>query len=313
MAGTAAQPAPECARARTPIEKAICADPALAAADAQMAKAYAVLRAGLPADQQAALLSDQRSWIRRRDAACSEADATELVACLARETEARRRFLTGMGPDDAAEAPRLLPAFFREAKTGRYEIDAAYPRLSGAGAVDEVFNKAVRTLVRAGKVLEEYRKSEPNPNGAPNSYAVSYETRFLSQRLAVVVFTFSTYTGGAHPNTTSSSLLFDLARGRALRLDDVLAAPKEAVPALAVPCKQQLEKEASEGGWELFPEADPADSVGDIKSWAPDKAGVDILFDPYAVAAYATGPHQCRFAYAELRRWLVPDGPLPPR
>ena len=48
----AAQPAPECARAKMPSEKAICADPEIAEIDAAMSRAYAALKASLPTEQQ---------------------------------------------------------------------------------------------------------------------------------------------------------------------------------------------------------------------------------------------------------------------
>jgi hypothetical protein len=40
---------------------------------------------------------------------------------------------------------------------------------------------------------------------------------------------------------------------------------------------------------------------------------VAILFNPYSVAPYVAGPHECRIPYAEQARWLKPGGPLPPR
>ena len=48
-------------------------------------------------------------------------------------------------------------------------------------------------------------------------------------------------------------------------------------------------------------------------NWAADKAGIEILFDPYSIAAYVVGPRECRLAYTDLKPWLNPDGPLPPR
>ena len=138
----AAQPAPECARAKTPAEKAICGDPKLRDADAAMSRAYAALKSALPQDQQAALLADQRQWVARRDRWCSDKQGPALDACLWRETETRRRFLAGEGPNVAPDAPHLVPAFFHEARKGRYEISIAYPRLSEGGA-EPAFARAV--------------------------------------------------------------------------------------------------------------------------------------------------------------------------
>src|SRR5262249_24915708 len=114
-------------------------------------------------------------------------------------------------------------------------------------------------------------------------------------------------------NSVRIALLFDLAAGRAVKLTDVLAEPKDAVAAITALCKSQLEWQIKKEGWELFDNADVAAIVGAAKNWVADKDGVEILFDPYSVAAYVVGLHECRLAYSELAKWLKPDGPLPPR
>ena len=65
-----AQPSFDCGRASSAAEKAICADPGLAAADAAMAKAFAALLKALPPTQQTVLKIDQGHWITGRDGVC---------------------------------------------------------------------------------------------------------------------------------------------------------------------------------------------------------------------------------------------------
>ena len=62
----------------------------------------------------------------------------------------------------------------------------------------------------------------------------------------------------------------------------------------------------------MFDNADVAAVVGEIANWSVDKDGIEILFDPYAVAPYVAGLHECRLSYAELEAWLKPGGRLPP-
>ena len=81
----------------------------------------------------------------------------------------------------------------------------------------------------------------------------------------------------------------------------VLAALLVVTPLTAAQAKKQ--------GWELFPDADFASVVRDIKSWAPGKDAVEILFDPYSVAPYAAGSHEWTVSYRELTTLLKPDGP----
>ncbi len=308
--------APDCSRAKTAAEKAICTTPELAAADTAMANAYSSLRAALPADQKSALLDDQRRWIRARDALCGDQNEPQLIKCLLKETDRRRQFLAGEGPNHAAGAPRLQPAPFHEARSGRYEINVNYPRIAKpANAGEAAFNTAARELVLSKSALGEIRGSERVP-GSPmvSSYDASYDVTYLGAKLAAVVFTTSTYgAGAAHPVSGRDSLIFDLARGRRLVLADIVSSPKEAVAAISELCKKQLQAQAAKEDWQLFDDADFAATVGEVRHWAPDETGVDILFDPYSVAAYAFGEHQCRLSWADLSAWLMPNGPLPPR
>ena len=104
-----------------------------------------------------------------------------------------------------------------------------------------------------------------------------------------------------------------MAAGRALKLADLLAEPKEAVAEIAALCKVQLEEQAKKEDWELFDNADVAAVVGAAENWAADREGVEILFDPYSIAAYVVGPRECRLSYPDLKQWLKPGGPLPPQ
>ena len=312
--GAAAQPMPDCRQAKTETEKAICGTAELAAADKAMAQAYAAFRATLPPEQQKALLADQRRWITRRTAACVDKTEAAFAQYLIAETETRRRFFAGEGPNGAKDIPRIMSALFHEARKGRYEISIEYPEmLTPQGPSAAAFNRAAHAIAFGKDAVKEYREMErPMAKGAENFYDVSYQTTYFDPRLASLVFTISTFTGGAHPNSARIGLLFDLEHGRTLRPPDLLADPKPAAAEVAKVCRAQLEAQAKKEDWELFDNADVGAVVGDVTNWSADKDGVEILFDPYSVAAYVVGPRECRLSYAELGRWLKPDGPLPP-
>jgi hypothetical protein len=280
-----------------------------------MAEAYAAFRAELPPDQQKALLADQRRWITRRTAACGDKSEGALVQCLIGETESRRRLLAGEGPNGAPGAPRIIAGLFHEVRKGRYEISIEYPQvLTPHGPTATAFERAARAIAFGKNAVAEYREMEPpHATGAENFYDVDYTVSYLDSRLAALVFTISTFTGGAHPNMARVALVFDLTAGRPLRLADLLADPKPAVAEIAAQCKTQLAAQGAKDGWELFDNADVAAVVGEIDNWSVAKDGVEILFDPYVVAAYVAGPHECRLSYADLKPWLKPGGLLPPR
>jgi uncharacterized protein YecT (DUF1311 family) len=327
--------APDCSRAKTSVERAICTTPELRAADAAMANAYSALKVDLPGAQRSALLADQRRWIELRDAICADksdraarwersgapgedpqAQRPDLVGCVLAQTDRRRRFLAGEWPNRAPDAPRLQPAFFP--REGLYEINAVYPRIVKPRSPSErAFNKAARGLVLGKEAFDYGRDTEPLPGSSmPSYYDASYDVTYLDRRLAAVVFTISTYgAGAAHPNTRQESLIFDFSRGRALTTSDVIGSPAEAVPAIWRECESQLKAQAAKEGWPGDPEPWPDDptvgGVGELAHWAPDKAGIDIVFCPGSIMGRAYAP-VCRLSWADLSPWLKPNGPLPP-
>jgi uncharacterized protein len=84
----------DCAAARTPVEKAICSDPALKKLDEDLNRAYQARVAAGPPAGLAQLKTEQRAWLKARDAKCKAA-----VPCLRSETSARLEVLSKPPPD----------------------------------------------------------------------------------------------------------------------------------------------------------------------------------------------------------------------
>src|SRR5262245_13608357 len=208
-AAAAAQPSFDCTKAATAAEKAICASPELAAADAAMNKAFTALAKSIAPEQQAALHREQIDWIKSRDGTCAEKKDDALAACLLAETDKRRHLLLGEGDNGAAGAPPLLPAYFREVRPKLYEITLAYPQFAPLAGAN--FDKAVREPIFGKNALSEYRQNTPNKfNGSSNFYQASYDIPYLSPKLASVTLQFASYAGDAHPNNWRVGVLWDI-------------------------------------------------------------------------------------------------------
>jgi len=300
-------PSFDCAKASTASEKAICASPELAAEDVAVSNAFLALLKQLPAAPQAALKADQKNWITDRDGGCFDKKDAELAQCLLAAMRLRQYFLAGAGDNGAAGAPPLLPTFYAESKKGAYDIAIAYPQFAAAAPK---FDAAAHDAAFGKTTLAEYRQNAPNRfNGSSNSYDVTYETTWLTPQLVSVTFQFGAYAGGAHPNNWRVALLWNPATDKAIALGDFLADPEKAVPAISALCKAQAEKD----DWGLFDNPDFDAVVKETKSWAIDKDGVTIMFDPYSVTPYVAGPHDCRLSYDDLKDLLKPGGVLPPK
>jgi len=88
-AGHAAEQASfDCTKASTAIEKAICADPALAAADRKLAETYQAASAKLSDEGRSALRDEQRQWLKRLRLVCAE--VTPTGDCVANEYRMRQ-------------------------------------------------------------------------------------------------------------------------------------------------------------------------------------------------------------------------------
>src|SRR5258707_7905981 len=148
----------------------------------------------------------------------------------------------------------IVPAMFHETRKGRYEISIEYPEiLTPRGPEATAFNRAARAIAFGKDAVSEYREIErPMAAGAENFYDVDYTIPYLDPRLASVVFTISTFTGGAHPNSARIALLFDLSGGRALRLAGVFADPKQAGAGNSAVGRGQLGGQGEKGNWGVF-------------------------------------------------------------
>ncbi|HEY0835885.1 MAG TPA: lysozyme inhibitor LprI family protein [Azospirillum sp.] len=107
LATGAARSAPsfDCKAVGTPVEKAICADPKLAAADQELADAYKHLVGLLDAGAKDTLRAEQRAWLGQRNQCTG---APNLGACLADTLHARWQALIAATPAAVAGVARIV-------------------------------------------------------------------------------------------------------------------------------------------------------------------------------------------------------------
>ena len=98
----------DCSKARTPVERAICAQPSLGALDRAVADAFAQ-KLARPDTDSAALKAEQSAWLRQRDAGCKVAPA-QLAGCLNTALTSRLGALAAQSaPAAAAAAAPVAP------------------------------------------------------------------------------------------------------------------------------------------------------------------------------------------------------------
>jgi uncharacterized protein YecT (DUF1311 family) len=313
-----AGPSFDCAKATTPDEKLVCANPRLAGLDARMGRVYALLKAqlrGTPAER--ALGKSQAEWMKERRG-CTGADAPRGRAAACAEEQYLRRLLDL--EDDLLVAPPggALTARSGKAANTAVTVDVAWPALSaaspGAAAFNAFFEKRARDLLdQVGSLTPaEAEADAPEPGMEPSSTLQRVSVPWASARAVSVRIYVSEYTGGAHPNGGYATVTWDLARGRPLTADELFAGEgwQKAVAALVAAELARLPEEI------FFEEARGAfagkvlDLVGDPGAWTFMGDEAVLILPRYLLAPYAAGDLSVRLTFEQLKPWLRDGGAL---
>ena len=147
MALTAPAAAFDCGKAQTKVEKAICADPKLKAADDTMSAVYAKLKDTLEGHDKDSLRISQLRWIKQREG-CDYDGATDVPECVRDSTAKRKALLTAhpeTGPGDGTD---LTPWFVqKEGKKGGWDVDLDLVRFAEPQTQGEfLFNREAQAL-----------------------------------------------------------------------------------------------------------------------------------------------------------------------
>jgi uncharacterized protein len=122
----------DCNKARTPVEKAICADPHLSSLDGRLARAYgaALEKAG---DDEMALRQDQRDWLRALNAGCT---GSGIGACIEKRETERIQMLSSGAAMAAARAKVPPPPPVCQAAIA--DLNKLLPAAAGSESGDPV-------------------------------------------------------------------------------------------------------------------------------------------------------------------------------
>lgn len=207
-------------------------------------------------------------------------------------------------------------------KLKKATLTGEYPELSG-NANAAGFNTLAKAEVT--KALAGFRKDMASltaadvkqmPAGMGNYIDVGYMIEYADEDLISVNFTESVFTGGAHPNSGTTTLTYDLKAGRTLKLADLFKPGTKYLAAIATYATRDLKgrKDPESGDnlgiaqdiWEDGAKA----TMENYRNWNITKKGLLITFPAYQVAAYAYGPQTVIVPYSTLKDIARPDGAL---
>lgn len=225
-------------------------------------------------------------------------------------------------------------------KKQRFEIETSLPQLTGVDAVAaEKFNKAaaafftkevkafkdeVQTLIKdeeaaakeaaaAEKAAEgqpaDAKSKEAEPAASempPYSFNGGFDVIYANADLISILFSYSTYMGGAHPSHATHAFNYDLKRGVEVRLADLFAPKANFLKLISGYSVKELKKLSTTSDVE----SGAGPKLENYGSWNFTPLGLQFTFDPYQVGAYAVGAHEVIVPYTVLKPAAKPDGLL---
>jgi uncharacterized protein YecT (DUF1311 family) len=275
----------DCTKAATPIEKAICTDPALSHADDVMALAYVGAISGLTEEAEIVMRKGQRDWLAFTDTVCSDQSlpgedsvTVERPQCLQRLYDARLKVLeqsrmVGGMRFFTADTYKALP----DPDGGRFKLGlkvVSSLRMDGNDSLANAFNAHMR------QVTEDYTGDYTDFAGTQMDDNVANEDNdFLmvlgsvnANRISVELGLDWYGHGAAHANSSLGNFHFLTAEERPLEVTDIF--------------------EGKRWGTEL------ADLVAERAS--VDLRNGEITYDAETMMQFATDPQRWNFTRAGL-------------
>lgn len=205
------------------------------------------------------------------------------------------------------------------AKTKYYEIKVKYPVIAGGdAAVTKVANDKIENFIdsEVAQFKKDAQAAVDYPGPGPWYLNYYYDIPYNKNGLVSLVLQKESFTGGAHPNTTYTTFLFDTRNSKFLTLADLFKSTSDYLGAMATYAKSELQKRflkdaqqngETEAAW--FPGgADP--KAANYQAFNLTDQGINFIFPPYQVAAYAYGAQEQVVPVDVFKMYILPVGPI---
>ncbi|SEB70556.1 DUF3298 domain-containing protein [Terriglobus roseus] len=322
----------DCAKAVRPIEKVICGDAKLSAADSGMAAAY---RAGLPRLSSAGiglLRADQVQWLAWSQQVCKvdEPEHPKAAACLqplyadrAKQLRSAISVVDGLTllkrTQFLAMPVQAEEAFGTPEIPGFGTLQASWPRADSDDPAWIAWSAAVEAhmlrMAGAGEQQGTVQGKRKLPFSWVDEMAEAQDTTLEAHlrsvdhgRVTAMLHANGMGHGAAHPFETSESMTWLLDAKRTLRAEDVFAgeAWKQIVGAL---CWDQLQKWS--GKQYLFEQVNGPSApdlqkvIADPTNWTLEKDGLHIGYPDYTIAPRVAQPEDAVLPWEQLKPVLA--------
>lgn len=184
-------------------------------------------------------------------------------------------------------------------------VDAVYP-ITGNEVVDPVLKDF------AQKQVDQFKKSAPEvPADASykqNSIYLTFTNTKLFEKDHYQSFQFdiTTYTGGAHGNTVSETMTFNMDSATPIMLADIFKPNSNYLKKLSEIARSSLNQEMPDADQQML-NSGTTPTPENYSRWTFDNNNLVIHFDPYQVAPYAAGLQSVSIDLSTLSDLLEPE------
>lgn len=205
------------------------------------------------------------------------------------------------------------------AKTKYYEIKVNYPVMAGGdAAVIKTANDKIEGFIDAevAQFKKDSQAAVDYPGPGPWYLNYYYDIPYNKNGLISIVLQRESFLGGAHPNTTYKTFLFNTNNSKFLTLSDLFKPTSDYLGAIATYSKTELGKKflkdaqqngETEAAW--FPGgADP--KADNYQNFNLTDQGINFIFPPYQVVAYAYGTQEQLVPVDVFKMYILPVGPI---
>jgi uncharacterized protein YecT (DUF1311 family) len=296
----------DCALARSPQEKAICASPELSKADDRMASAYKAVFAAATPEMVPEIRAAQRAWIAGMAVTCKPGGSpADLETCLRDYEQSRTRDLDEMilraggvtfvsrsieltCPDAPGESPGS------EQTPGVGTLKATWPQSASDTAEWIAWNRAIEAATQ--RLASRDSKSGPSGEwlkewAADGDFEVGATVDLVSEELVTASIGLEGMGhGAAHPSEDSIEFNWLFKQKRELRPEDVFRKDSDWEKTVEARCSRDLQRQ-KEGLYDDWEKALPK-VVLNPQNWQLDAKSLTIDFPEYTVSprAFPVGP-----------------------
>lgn len=302
----------DCAKAKRPEEKLICASPEVSRLDSSMATSYKALLQRLTPEAQNDVRRSQREWLAFWPISCREQGqplnpkSKDAQSCAA--ARYKDRIALFEGPDSVTGDIVLYPVSMYSIRQSDAEVEwikyaqnvSYYPAVDLGQAAHEKKNLAV--------LIDRWLRKDMASSGKAVDAASDIETgrRFIASLSMLLSTGTSSYFyghGAAHPVSGYSTQHFYLPKARPMLASDIFQG-NQWQDGLTALVEKELKKQLADSYY-IEQRQDLRKLVIDTARWQFDGKKLTLSFNPYEVAPYAAGAPSVSLPWSTLMPWLT--------